>query len=122
MGRAIVAGRRREGKENDGRLFNGLVEVGGEMQTAFFGVSLKEDIQPRLKNGNFACFQAFYLFVVVVNTNDIVASFGKTSSSDKPNVAGSNDSDIHVGVEFEWCSETLFREICFFNRIKSAVN
>ncbi len=96
IGRTIVAGRSGECEENNAGFVHGLPKISGEVEATFFCIPLEKDIQTGFKNRDFASFEAFYFFVVVVNTNDVVARFVKTSSGNQPYVASSNDSDVHI--------------------------
>jgi hypothetical protein len=65
------------------------------MQTTFFGIAFKKQLKAWLKNGHFAVFEAFDFLFVNINTDYLVASFGKTGSGYQTNVSGTNYSDVH---------------------------
>ena len=95
IGTAVFTRRRGQCEENDLALVDGFREVGREAQAAFFGVSVKKQIQSWLKNGNFAIFEALYFFFIVIDADHVVAGFSKTSPGYQTDVTGSYNSNIH---------------------------
>ena len=50
------------------------------MQAPLFGVAVENNVETRLVNGYFAVFQARYFLCIDVDTDNIVARFGKTGA------------------------------------------
>ena len=95
VGAAIFIGRRGQGQENDLSGLNGLRQICGKGEPAGFDVPFEQHIQVRLVNGNLSIAHALHFGRIDVDANDIVSSFGETSTGYKADITRSDYSNLH---------------------------
>src|SRR5690625_1023959 len=80
-----------------------LIGIGGKTQPPSFMVSAHHGLQARFENRDLALVQASYLVFIHVDTDDVIANFGKTRAGDQANIAGPKDRYIHFLVSLKAC-------------------
>src|SRR5690606_25039346 len=95
VGRAVLAGRRREREEEDVRGFDGLGEVRREVEAVLAEVPLEEPLDAGLEDGELAAAELLDLPLVDVHADDVVPHLGEARARDEADVAGSDNSDLH---------------------------
>ena len=92
---AVFVRGRAHGAEDHLYVVENTSEVGGEAEAAFALVSQHHLVEARFVYGNFAFLERFNLGLVHIDACDVDAHFGKACTTNKPNVAGTDDSNIH---------------------------
>ncbi len=67
------------------------------MQPSFADVTADDLVETGLVDGDLALLQSIDFGNVNIDTGNFVAEVGQTGACDKADVAGSNDSNVHVG-------------------------
>ncbi|MPN47360.1 hypothetical protein SDC9_194962 [bioreactor metagenome] len=95
VGRTVFIGRRADGDELDGAVLNGLFDVGGEAQAAGRDIAADHVLQARFVDRNAAFLKDADLLRIDVQTEDIIAHFGQTGTTDQTDITGADNSNFH---------------------------
>ncbi len=95
IGGAVFVRRRAHGAEDHLYVVEDAGEVGREAEAAFALVPQDHFIKARFVYGNFSFLERFDFRLVHIDACDVDAHFGKACTTNKPNVAGTDDSNIH---------------------------
>src|SRR5207244_730950 len=75
--------------------FNAFGRAIGKLQSSCRNIFFDQFFQPRFVNRYASLLKKFYFRCVIIHADHFVANFSKTSSSDQPHVASSNDGQLH---------------------------
>jgi hypothetical protein len=95
VGRTVFIGRRADGDELDGAVLNGLFDVGGEAQAAGRDIAADHVLQARFVDRNAAFLKDADLLRIDVQTEDVIAHFGQTGTTDQTDITGADNSNFH---------------------------
>ena len=95
IGRTIFALGRGQCQENHFGSFNALSQIRGEKEAALLDVTLKQKLKPGFINRDLSALQLPDFFRIDINTGDRVSRFGKTRTGHKPDIPGSDYSNLH---------------------------
>src|SRR5439155_14391928 len=93
--------------EDDARAADRLRQRRRERQPVLLAIAADQLLEARLVDGHPAGAQYANLGVILVDTNDVVAAFGKTRTRNEPDIAGTNDRDFHPFCVSKACYCTL---------------
>ncbi len=119
--RAVLAGGRSDGDENDLRVAHAPGERRRERQ-AFFGPVLPDDfLETGLIDRNLALLEHPDLRGILVHADDVVAVLGQTRTCDEPHVTASNDRNLHQSPAPARANPAGYKTLSLARR-KNAVN
>jgi hypothetical protein len=84
VGGTVFIGRGTDGDELDGAEAHAFLDVRREMQPLRLDIALHDLLQAWLEDRNLAAQQEIDLALIEINTQHIVAHFGKTRARDQP--------------------------------------
>ena len=91
-----VSQRRRWNRdEDDVRLFHAPGSAGGEAQPSGGDVLFHQFLEARLVDRDASPFQEFNLGRVIIHANHVVPDLGEAGAGDEPDIAGSDDRELH---------------------------
>jgi hypothetical protein len=98
VGRTILVGRRADCDELELAVRHRRVDVGGKAQATRRFVAADHRLQAGFVNGNAAVVENVDLALIEIETEHVVADFGKAGSGDQADIAGTDDGDFHFEI------------------------
>ena len=95
VGGAIFFRRSADRNENSEGLLDSRGEVSGKVKAPGPGIFFHQRVQPGLVDRNLAVEEFRDLLLVFVDAGHVDAEISKTGPGDEPNVAGTNNADMH---------------------------
>jgi hypothetical protein len=95
VGRAVFAGRRSDGDEDDLRVPDASFKGGRERQSLFASIPPDQLLQAWLIDRNPAALEGPDLTGVLIHADNLVTVFGQTRSGDQSDISSPNDRYFH---------------------------
>ena len=95
VGRAVLAGRRADGVEDQRAEFDGGTGVGGEGEAALLDIAADDVLEAGLEDRHDAVGQTLDLRRVDIDAGDLVADIGEAGASHQADVTRSENGDLH---------------------------
>ncbi len=95
IGRAVFGLGGRKRKEDNFRLFDCALQIGGEGEPFFVNILLQKFRETRFIDRALSLAEGLQFLFVNIHADDIIATFGKAGADHQADVAGTDDGESH---------------------------
>ncbi|EKD27975.1 MAG: hypothetical protein ACD_79C00473G0002 [uncultured bacterium] len=92
---AVWSGRRGNSNENCSCIINTFNDTGRKFKQSLFGIFYNQFLKTGFIYRNNIIFKFFYLFFIIIYTNNFMSNLSKTSPGYKTNISSSNYTYFH---------------------------